>query len=282
MPLHTIKKVSELVPETSGLIKRASLEQNLPTGNRDETLLSALELEYMIKVAHVQVDLDDAERVCRAVDLYGIAPEVKDKAGFMIKAASEQAAGNREVKREVDRAVDFIDSQLLSMNPDLEKVAEACEGLWDEYSDHISSLQVKLYAGAGTLVKEAAVMALNHRAKRTGNPEFEKVAQVINATDIDRLSVDDNRSIISAIRGLEKAANYMETDLYTDIFTKQAAVLVNLGKKSVPAEELVKVAEHVGDVLGRDIGTLLKSAQDNKAAIEALPLGELQVIARLV
>lgn len=283
MPLHTIKKVSELVPETGMLVKRASLEQNLPTGSEDETLLSALELEYMMKVAHSHVDIEDAERVCRAVDLYGIRDQVKEKATAMVKAASEQADRTREVTADVNTAVDFVNSQLLSMNPDLEKIAEASERLWDEYSDHISSDKVKLYAGAGTLVKEAAVMALNHRAKRTGNSEFEKVAQVVAATDPSTLSTEDNRAIIGAIRGLEKAAHYTETDLYTDIFmTKEASVMVNLGSKSVDATNLMKVAEHAGDVLGKDIEALLKQAHTNKAAIEALPLGEKQVLAGLV
>ncbi|CAL9987600.1 hypothetical protein VPHD148_0302 [Vibrio phage D148] len=283
MPLHIIKKVSELVPDTAALVKRASLESNLPTNSKEETLLSALELEYMIKVAHSHVDLEDAERVCRAVDLYGIGPEVKDKASSMIKAASDQASRSRELKTDVNQAINFIDSQLLSMNPDLEKIAEASERLWDEFSDHIDSDQVKLYAGAGTLVKEAAVMALNHRAKRTGNDEFEKVAHVVAATNPESLSVEDNRSIVSAIRELEKQSHYVETDLYTDIFmTKEASVMVNLGSKSVDATNLVKIAGHAGDVLGSDIGQLLKQAGQNKAAIEALPMGERQVLEGLV
>lgn len=283
MPLHTIRKVSELVPETSGLIKRASLEQNLPTGSRDETLISALELEYMIKVAHTHVDIDDAQRVCRAVDLYGLGHEVKEKSTTMVKAASYNAERERSVKRSLDQAVDFIDTQLLSMSPDLEKIAEASEGLWDQYGADISNDKIKLYAGAGTLVKEAAVAALNHRAKRTSNEEFTKVAEVIAATDINQLSVADNRAIIGAVKELEKAAHYMETDLYTDMFiTKQAAVMVNLGSKSVNADDLVKVASHAGSVLGKDIETICADAHSNKAAIEALPIGEKQVLAGLV
>ena len=283
MPLHTIQRVSELVPETSSLIKRASLEQNLPTNSRDETLISALELEYMMKVAHTQVDLDDAERVCKAVDLYGLAGEVRSKSGSMIKAASDQATLSREIKYDVNTAVSFIDSQLMSMNPDLEKIAEASEGLWDEYSHLVDSDTVKLYAGAGTLCKEAAVMALNHRARRTGNEEFTKVAEVISSTNLSTLSIEDNRAIISAVRGLEKSAHYSETDLYTDMFmTKSAAVTIKLGNKSVDATKLTQLAGHAGDILGKDIGKLLENAEANKAAIEALPMGELQVLAGLV
>lgn len=283
MPLHTIKKVSELVPEAGALVKRASLETHLPTGTKDETLLSALELEYMMKVAHTHVDLGDAERVCRAVDLYGIADQVKEHAGSMVKAASVKAAGEREVKRDVSSAVDFVDSQLMSMNPDMEKIAEASENLWDKYSDYIQSDNVTLYAGAGTLVKSAALLALSHRAKRTGNAEFEKIASVIKDTDVGGLSVEDNRAIISAIQGLEKEAKYTESDLYTDMFmSKSASVQISLGRKKVLAEDLVAIADQAGDVLGADIGELLRNAHANKDAIEVLPLGELQVLAGLV
>lgn len=283
MSIHTVKRVSELVPGTAGMIKRASLEQNMPTGSREETLISALELEYMMKVAHTGIDLEAAERVCKAVDLYGLRDEVKSHTESMVKAASAEAAGKQELKHEVERAEEFIQSQLTTMQPDIEKIAEASERLWDEYSEHITSDEVRIYSGAGTLVKEAAVLALNHRAKRTGNKDFTKVAQVIEATDTNTLSVEDNRAIISAVSGLEKAAHYMESDLYTDMFmAKEASCQINLGSKSVPAESLIKVAETAGDILGEDIGQLLKSADVNKSAIEALPMGELQALAGLV
>lgn len=283
MPLQTITKVAELVPAAGALIKRASFEKHFPTTSRDETLLSALELEYMIKVAHTKVDLDDAERVCRAVDLYGLADEVRTHSGTMVKSASIMRDNAREVQSQITQAERFIDTQLMSSNPNMEKVAEASEHLWDEYSTMVESDSVKLYAGAGTLVKEAAVLALQHRAKRTGNQEFEKIAQVIDATNPSMLSVDDNRAIINAIRGLEKAAHYTESDLYKDMFhTKKAACMVKLGIKSVDATDLVGVAGHVGSILGADIGKLLLDAAQNAAAIEALPLGERQVIAGLV
>lgn len=283
MPLNTIRKVSDLLPEVSGIIKKASFETNLPTGSRDETLVSALELEYMMKVAHSHIDLEDAERVCKAVDLYGLSEELKTLSGSMIKAASIKASGDREIRNDVARAVDFIDTQLLSVSPNLEKIAEASERLWDEYSDYIQSDKVKLYAGAGTLVKEAAVMALKHRAMRTGNEEFTKVAEVIMATKPGNLSVDDNRAIISAVKSLEKSAHYVESDLFTDMFmTKEAETYVTLGMKTIPACNLVAIADQVGGILGSDIGDLLKDAYSNVSAIEALPLGEKQVIAGLV
>jgi ABC-type xylose transport system permease subunit len=58
--------------------------------------------------------------------------------------------------------------------------------------------------------------------------------------------------------------------------------MVKLGIKSVDATDLVGVAGHVGSILGADIGKLLLDAAQNAAAIEALPLGERQVIAGLV
>lgn len=283
MPLNTIRKVSDLLPEVTGMIKQASLESNMPTSSREETLVSALELEYMIKIAHSHIDLADAERVCKAVDLYGLKDEVLSMTESMIKSASVKAAGEREIKHDVYTAVNFIDSQLLTMYPNIEKIAEASELLWDEYAEHIDSDKVKLYAGAGTLVKEAAVLALNHRASRTGNVEFTKVAEVLASTKEGSLTVEDNRSIIAAVKSLEKSANYNESDLYTDMFmTKEAAVYINLGSKMVSAESLVAVAGQVGSILGSDIGSILEDAHSNVSAIEALPMGERQVIAGLV
>lgn len=283
MPLHIIKKVSELVPEAGALIKRASLEQNLPTGSRDETLLSALELEYMVKFAHVKVDLDDAERVCKAVDLYGLSEEVRSHTSTMVKSASVISNRNNESKRQVSMAEDFISSQLARMSPDIEKVAEACEALWDNYSSIVLSDDVRRYAGAGTLVKEAAVLALGHRANRTGNKEFSKIASVISATDVSQLSVDDNRAILNAIKGLEKEAHYIESNIYMDMFiTKAASVSISICNKSVDSADLVRIAESVGATLGSDIGDLLRDAPSNKDAIEALPMGEKQVIAGLL
>ena len=64
--------------------------------------------------------------------------------------------------------------------------------------------------------------------------------------------------------------------------SKEAATMVNLGRRSVDADDLVGVADNAGSVLGSDIGSLLKDAHQNVAAIEALPMGELQVINGLV
>lgn len=283
MPLHIIKKVTELVPEAGALVKRASLENNLPTTNKEETLMSALELEYMTKVANVKVDLEDAQRVCQAVDLYGLADEVRAHTQTMVKSASAIANNEAETIRQVEEAEHFVETQLLSMNPNMEKIAQVSEDLWDNYSDYIKNDKVKLYAGSGSLIKEAAVVALNHRAKRTGNQEFEKVASLIESTNVEALSIEDNRAIISAIRGLEKSASYMESNLYTDMFiTKKASCVVDLCGKKVSADSLSALSGDVGSILGSDIGALLADCHQNIAAIEALPLGEKQAILGMI
>ncbi len=283
MPLQSVQKVSELVPETAPMIKRASLENHLPTGTREETIVSALELEYMVKVAHTGATIEDAERVCKAVDLYGVADEVRSHTQTMVKAANTQAMDDSRITREVSRAEDMITTQLSTLRPDIEKIAEASAALWDNYESKVSLDEVKLYAGAGRLVKEAAVLALNHRAKVTGEEEFTKVASVIEATDISQLTNEDNRAIASCVLGMEKEAGYTESNLYTDIFiTKAAMVMIDLGSKQVDAMKLVALSDHVGSVLGDDIGGLLNEAHGNKAAIEALPMGDKQVIAGLV
>lgn len=282
MSIHTIKKVAELVPEVAGMIKAANLQTDLSTESKEDTILSALSMAYMTKVAHTPVSEEDGMRVAKAVDLYQVQGIVQDHALSMIKAARDKQLG-RSISDEVLNAEGLIESQI-GFSPDFEKVAEASEALFDAHTSSISSDTVKLYAGAHTIDKQAAVAACLWRAKRTGNNEFTKIARVLNSTNIDTLTVEDNRAIVSAIRGLEKSANYIESNIYKDIFTKEASVNVNLMKKSVSAESIIKVASHIGDVLGADLGQAIGSADTMsvKHIVEALPNGEKEVIEGIV
>jgi hypothetical protein len=283
MPLHTIRQVAELLPEVNEMVKQAALEGNYETDSKDHTIVSALELAYLEKIAHRPGDYDAIPRVDKAVDLYEVRGVVADMTSKMIKAAQVRQAGVQELGDKVAQAEGFIHTQLAQVRPDMDKIASACESLVDNYSSMVDSDIIKIFAGAGTMSKIAAVEALKHRADITGEDEFTKIAQVVASTDPEKLSVEDNRAIYNTIRGLEKSANYFGPSFYKDCFmVKQAACSIKLHKKSVPAESLIKVAEAAGAALGDDIGQLLKEAHQMKDAIEALPLGELQVLESLV
>lgn len=286
MSLHALKNVLELVPEASGFIKRAYVEEDFPTKDRDSTVASALEINFLTKVAGQTVDFDDMARVTKAVRLYGVADEVRRLSGQMEKAASQRAEEARGVEYELRTAEAIIESKCSGFM-DIEKVASQSAALYDNYADDIRSQAVRLYAGAGKLNKEAALMALDARAKATGSQEFVKLAEVFRGTNPDNLTVEENRALANAVVHFEKKAGYLG-DFYKDAFwiTKEAvdrSITVNLGTKTVPAVKLQGLPKaQVQSMIGDDIAELLAGdLMAMKRGVEALPLPEKQLLARL-
>jgi 3-deoxy-D-manno-octulosonate 8-phosphate phosphatase KdsC-like HAD superfamily phosphatase len=286
MSLHAIKSVLELVPEASGFIKRAYVEEDFPTKDRDSTVASALEINFLTKVAGQVVDYDDVARVTKAVRLYGVGDEVRRLSGQMEKAASARAEEARGIEYELRTAEAIIESKCSGFM-DIEKVASQSAALYDNYSEELKSDTVRLYAGAGKLNKEAALMALEHRARVTGRSEFTKLAEVFRGTNPDALTVEENRALAGSVVHFEKKAGYLG-DFYKDAFmiTKVAidrSIIVNLGSKSVPAVTLQGLPkDQVQSMIGDDIADLLSGDLMNlKRGVEALPLPEKQLLARL-
>lgn len=288
MSIHTLKKVVMLVPEAAGHIKKAHLTEEFPVGTKDATISSALQISYLTKIAHQDVDMDVLEKVAKAVRLYGVSSDVKHMTDTMVKQAFSQHARVDSIEDQVREAERIIESRTQGFFA-MEKVAEASEELWDEHKGHVTSDVVKLYAGAGMLNKEAAVAALTHRARQTGNPEFIKVAQVISSSDESKMDVQDNRAIAEAIVELEKKAGLFGRDIYREIFmVKEAAIndatRVVLAGKTVSVTQLKTLGSaQVGAILGKDIGDIISlPSNEMKPALEALPLAEKQALARLV
>ena len=282
MSIHTIKKVVELLPSVGTMVKAASLTKELSTDTREDTIVSALSMIYMEKVARSLISEEDHTRVSKAVDMYQVREIVQDHAVSLIKAARDKSMC-KSIEDEVRQAEQFIEGQM-GFTPNFEKVAEAAVSLYDNHKAYISSEIIKRYAGAYSIDKQAAIASCRWRAKRTGDNNFNKIASIIEATNIDNLSIEDNRSIVSAIVGLEKSANYIESDVYRDIFVKRASIDVNLIKRTVPVESIVKISTHIGDVLGKDLGDALSSSDPMsiKHIIEALPNGEKELIEGIV
>lgn len=286
MSLHAIKNVLELVPEASGFIKRAYVEEEFPTKDKDSTIASALEINFLTKVAGQTVDYDDMARVNKAVRLYGVGDEVRRLSGVMEKSASERADQARGIEYELRTAEAIIESKCSGFM-DIEKVASQSAALYDNYADDIKSDTVRLYAGAGKLNKEAAVLALNARASRTGRKEFTKLAEIFQGTNPETLTMEENRALAGAVMHIEKQAGYIG-DIYRDAFwiTKEAidrSITVNLGTKSVPAMKLQALQKsQVQGMLGDDVAQLLAGDLMNlKHGVEALPLPEKQLLARI-
>lgn len=286
MSLHAIKNVLELVPEAAGFIKRAYVEEDFPTKDKDSTVASALEIAFLTKVAGQTVDFDDIARVNKAVRLYGVGDEVRRLSATMEKSAALRAEEARGIEYELRTAEAIIESKCAGL-VDIEKVASQSAALYDNYADDIKSETVRLYAGAGKLNKEAALMALNHRAKVTGRSEFTKLAEVFRGTNPDALTVEENRALAGSVIHFEKQAGYLG-DFYKDAFmiTKEAidrSITVNLGGKTVPAVTLQALPKsQVQSMIGDDVAQLLAGDLMNlKRGVEALPLPEKQLLARI-
>ena len=286
MSLHAIKNVLELVPEAAGFIKRAYVEEDFPTKDKDSTVASALEIAFLTKVAGQTVDYEGVARVAKAVRLYGVGEEVARMSGSMQKAASVRAEQARGIEYELRTAEAIIESRCSGLM-DIEKVASQSAALYDNYTDDIQSDTVRLYAGAGKLNKEAALLALEHRAKVTGHSEFTKLAEVFRGTNPDALTVEENRALANSVIHFEKKAGYLG-DIYKESFwiTKEAidrSITVNLGAKSVPAMKLQAIPKsQVQSLVGDDIAELLAGDLMNlKHGVEALPIAEKQLLARI-
>lgn len=283
--LYSTKRVVSLLPEVAGLVKAAQLEQDFPTDTRDSTLLSALEVNYLTKLAGQTIDLEDYDRVHRAVGLYGLRAEVGEYFEKMAEAYNFEKQASASIESELQVAVEIVESQCSGLM-NLEKVAAQSEALWDEFGDVNSDL-IRLYAGGGRLCKEAAISALKIRQQATGLTAFEKLAETISGMDPEKLTVEENRAIIGAVQHFEKQAGY-NGNFYRDAFhfTKEAidrSLTVNLGSKKVPAIELHKMdSARVTAALGEDIAKLLsEDLMTLKAGVEALPNPEKELLAKL-
>lgn len=283
MPIHVIKNVLGLVPEVAGHVKKAYVEQDFPTHDLDSTIVSALEIAYLTKVAHVPVDIEDVTRVSTAVKLYGVSDKVHEHVDNMCKQAVMTKTASQNVEDEVRQAEELIRSRA-AVPVGIEKVASQAAELYDNYADLVTDKTVRLYACAGTLVKEAALAALKVRAERTGNQQFTKVAQIIEASDVEKFSVEDNRTVVNAILTLEKQANYFASDIFPEIFSmEKKAAMVDLGSKKVSPEAIIRLgADRVKTLVGSEVAKLVEShdAASLVAVINSLPLPEKQLLAR--
>lgn len=288
MSIHTLKQIVNLVPEASGHIKKAHLNEEFPVDSRDAAISSALQVNYLTKVANQIVPLEVLEKVAKAVRLYGVKSEVDGMTNTMVKQAYYQNLQADTEESQVKEAERIIESQMQGFF-NMEKVASAAEALYDSYADSVQSDAVKLYAGAGMLNKEAAIAALRYRSMQTGNKEFEKVAHVIQGINPETLGVEENRTIARSIAQLEKKAGLFGRDIYKEIFlVKQAAMAsatsINLGGMTTTAAKVYALdSATVADILGHDIAEMWKLPPNQlKPAMEALPIGEKQALARLL
>src|SRR5574343_646484 len=72
MLAHNIKKVLELAPEATELVKQASLEEEFPLTSKDNVIASYLVASYLEKVASRPISEAVFALIKKAVDLYDV------------------------------------------------------------------------------------------------------------------------------------------------------------------------------------------------------------------
>lgn len=287
MSLTALKKIQELLPEIQPLVKRASVEDGFPLGSKIDTVVSAVKVGYLTKVANTGVSDSTFNLVKKAVSLYDVEEETEELVKELVKRANE-VPGPR-IEERVKLAEAYFEGQLTGFM-DLTKVASQAEDLWDSYRDLISSDEVKRYAGEAFLHKEAAISHLKARGHLTGKEDFTKLASLVEATRQDKITPDDVRMICRAVTLMDKQAGLLSKGMnfYKEaLIVKQAgigsALLVSLDTKQVPVESILALGPRLGQVLGDDVAKEIGSDPVTaKAVVESLPRDLKQLLLTLL
>ena len=252
------------------MVKKASIEEDFPTNNKDSVCASFLRVQYLMKVAGQTVDPETYEKVNLAAEMYGVK-------GTLEKAASKFAPTVKE-DPSWDVRGQFEDSLNCLMS--LEKTAALAEKVYELDGDKASDL-AKIYSGNAYLDKVAAVKALANRYYATKEPFFVKAAHVVR----DSIREDNPEQI----RGLCKVVSEMDKKAGLDLkgfnfyreclMTKVAGLTIKLAGTEVPYETIAKFGNsRIGSLMGSDVAKgLTGSPVDDKYVLESLPR-DLQMI----
>lgn len=282
MSIHNIRKAASLIGDDS-LVKMANVNKDFSTDSKDETIATAVEISYLLKIAHESVPSHVIERVNKAVQLYGVGQEVNSFTQTMVTADSlEKKANVNEFELKVAEA--YFEGNLSGL-VDMEKAASQAEQLFDNYGENIESVDVQRYAGVLPLNKSAALTTLATRHSLTGNDEYVKIANIIKSSKDGSFDTDDHRLIARAVTMLDKQAklNVKGFNFYKEAFTTKSAAVtalaVRLNGKSIPVETLMTKSAYFEQIVGEKLST---DPQTAKAMVESLPLDLQQILSKYV
>lgn len=285
MTIHVVAEMLNEAPNLKGLVKSASdLEalQGFPTSSKELSTLSLAKIEYMEKVANLEVDPLAKAHVIRACALYGIKDSglPTELTTPLMKQASIQAH-EAELKATVMRMEDLRTHRQFDQ---LVKVARTLDGQFEDL-DHRFLNQ---FTGKGTLDKKACLEALNKRFVMTKDEDFTKVASVLEKKDFSTLNQGDKQMILDTIYGLDKKAGLSQKGwcIYEETILEKKAESINLGKgKQVPIERVLDILPALQDALGKDVVKEIQAAEKNgsaQAVIDSLPMDLKGIISRYV
>ncbi len=292
MLAYSLKEILSLVPEALPMVKEAHIDQEMPLGNRDSCIASALQLTYHEKVAYKAVDVFAIEKVAQAVKLYGVEDVVGDLSDKLVKAASlRQQAGAVDAKAEFMTKQAGFEGEGSGFCDPLRLAAEAAELYKQAQELGVEPTErVARYSGNAYLNKKAAIDSLAARYQATGNTDFVKIAEAIGSARVETLKPHTVNDICLTISQMDKEAglNARGFDFYREsLMTKEAAVsslTVKLCGKEVPYEAIMRVGrDRVSQYIGEDVAKEMDRGPMNaKQVFETLPLDLQRVVCDLI
>lgn len=282
-----------MVPELKEHIKEANFEEDFPLDNKDGAIASYLRCAYLTKVAGKILAPEKMDLVKKAVHLYGVANTAKALEESLLNSIQlkKEASVAKALSHDAPTALANLEGQATG-SPDLEKLAEAAEAIFEQFPDQAAKSEVaRTYACKGYFHKEAAVASLNARTRATGNPIFEKVAEIVDRSMGEGVNEKDVRQVCKFVTALDKKAGltlkgfnfYKEAQLL-----KQAAVrsvlMLKLAGKKVPYESVQRFGmERIASVLGDDVAKGMNGDPvHDKYVLESLPLDSQRVLANVI
>lgn len=294
MLAHNLKNVLELVPEAYSLVKQASVDQESPLDSKDSVLATALEYEYLVKIAKDTSNLnyDLYDKLDSAVHLYGLSEEVSRLSDLMVESANAKAIYESENSTEnyLLKVSSFEGSiPYISINDR----STTATNLYKQAKERgiTPSEDVILYSGNAYLSKEAAVKALAVRYHTTKNTDFVKLAGSIGRTPDAYLSAEILVDIADTICEMDKVAglHFQGHNFYKEsFFVKEAAykgsLTLTLCGKQIPYESVERIGRSkISNYIGEDVAKEMDAGPDNfKNVVETLPLDLQKVLFNLV
>lgn len=283
MLAYTLKDILTLVPEALPLVKEAHIDQDMPLGNRDSCIATALQLKYQEAVSYTPADVFAIEKVAKAVRLYGVEDVVSDLSDKLVKAANDRRAGRtHDVKGEYLTKQAYFEGEGSGFT-DSVRLSEVAGELYKQAAAAgvEPSERVQRYSGHAFLSKEAAVGSLAARYQATKNPDFVKIASAINRLDTAAMKTETVQDICSTVAQMDKDAGLhsLGFDFYREaLLTKEAAIrsamTVKLAGKDVPYESIARVGRgNIAQYIGEDVAKEMdKGPAHAKQVFETLPL----------
>jgi hypothetical protein len=283
MLAHTLRNILELVPEALPMVKKASVEQELPLDNKDSCIATALQLAYFEKIAFHPVELGQMEKIAKAVHLYGVKDLVADLSDKMVKSAAlkKREAIENSTEAFLYKQASFETSTGYAIDGAV-KSAEAIELYKQAKERNLEpSDEVIRYSGNGYLNKEAAIKSLAVRFDLTGNTDFVKLASALGRSNEHQLTPELLVNVSNKIDSMDKKAglNFKGFNFYKEaFFIKEAAMvsamMIRLAGVEVPYEKFAalgktRIAQHIGE----DVAKEFENGPANfKQVAETLPL----------